>query len=70
MKFSIEKVRENIVMQKYKRKNKKIKKIEAESIDKINFLWRWRRLAQQISLVTVAGKVDLPPTIVGFCKLL
>jgi len=44
--FHIEKVRENIVMQKYKRKNKKIKKIEAESIDKINFLWRWRILAQ------------------------
>ena len=57
-------------MQKYKRKNKKIKKIEAESIDKINLLWRWRRLAQQISLVIVAGQVDLPPTIVGFCKLL
>ena len=43
-------------MQKYKRKNKKIKKIEAESIDKINFLWRWRKLAQQISLITVAAR--------------
>ena len=51
---------------KIQEKGKQIKKIETESIVKIDFLLRWRRLAQQISLVTVAGKFDLLPTIVRF----